>query len=110
MVMCFYLIVIIWLTGVYGKEKKKKKHKFWAVQAGLDYCSGFVPHLYTFIIGSCVVTGAYQIWLGEMGKNSLLENCEIGLFVCVEVLRPSQRNGFMLSTVSLPNHTFTVQA
>ena len=27
------------------------------------------------------------------------------LFVCVEVLRPSQPNG-----VSLPNHTFTVQA
>ena len=31
-------------------------------------------------------------------------------FVCVEVLRPSQLNGVMLSTVSLPNHTFTVQA
>ena len=31
-------------------------------------------------------------------------------FVCVEVLRPSQPNGVMLSTVSLPNHTFTGQA
>ena len=29
------------------------------------------------------------------------------LFVCVEVLRPSQLNGVMLSAVSLPNHTFT---
>ena len=29
--------------------------------------------------------------------------------VCVEVLRPSQPNGVMLSTVSLPNHTFTGQ-
>ena len=28
-------------------------------------------------------------------------------FVCVEVLRPSQPNGVMLSVVSLPNHTFT---
>ena len=31
------------------------------------------------------------------------------LFVCVEVLRPSQANGVMSSTVSLPNHTFTGQ-
>ena len=31
-------------------------------------------------------------------------------FVCVEVLRPSQPNGVMLSVVSLPNHTFTGQA
>ena len=31
-------------------------------------------------------------------------------FVCVEVLRPSQPNGVMSSAVSLPNHTFTVQA
>ena len=29
------------------------------------------------------------------------------MFVCVEVLRP---NGVMSSAVSLPNHTFTVQA
>ena len=32
------------------------------------------------------------------------------VFVCVEVLRPSQPNGVMLSVVSLPNHTFTGQA
>ena len=32
------------------------------------------------------------------------------LFVCVEVLRPSQPNGVMSSTVNLPNHTFTGQA
>ena len=30
--------------------------------------------------------------------------------ICVEVLRPSQPNGVMSSTVSLPNHTFTGQA
>ena len=35
---------------------------------------------------------------------------EILDFVCVEVLRPSQPNGVMSSTVSLPNHTFTGQA
>ena len=32
------------------------------------------------------------------------------LFVCVEVLRPSQPNGVMSSEVSLPYHTFTGQA
>ena len=31
------------------------------------------------------------------------------LFVCVEVLRPSQPNGVMSSAVSLPYHTFTGQ-
>ena len=34
----------------------------------------------------------------------------VDLFVCVEVLRPSQPSGVMSSTVSLPNHTFTGQA
>ena len=29
------------------------------------------------------------------------------VFVCVEVLQPSQPNGVMSSDVSLPNHTFT---
>ena len=33
-----------------------------------------------------------------------------GLFVCVEVLWPSQPNGVMSSVVSLPNHTFPGQA
>ena len=32
------------------------------------------------------------------------------MFVCVEVLRPSQPNGVMSSAVSLPNHTYTGQA
>ena len=32
------------------------------------------------------------------------------VFVCVEVLRPSQPNGVMSSAVSLHNHTFTGQA
>ena len=32
------------------------------------------------------------------------------LFVCVEVLRPSQPNGVMSSAVNLPNHIFTGQA
>ena len=32
------------------------------------------------------------------------------MFVCDEVLWPSQPNGVMSSMVSLPNHTFTGQA
>ena len=32
------------------------------------------------------------------------------LFVCVEVLPPSQPNGVVSSAVNLPNHTFTGQA
>ena len=34
----------------------------------------------------------------------------IPMFVCAEVLRPSQPNGVMSSVVSLPNHMFTGQA
>ena len=61
---------------------------------------------------------------GVMGEASVLKrkaNIDINLrlitllsslmvFVFVEVLQPSQPNGVMLSTVSLPNHTFTGQA
>ena len=32
------------------------------------------------------------------------------LFVCAEVLRPSQPNAVMSIVVSLPNHTFTARA
>ena len=32
---------------------------------------------------------------------------EVFVCVCVEVLRPSQPNGVMLSVFSLPNHMFT---
>ena len=35
---------------------------------------------------------------------------QVILFVCVEVLWPSQPNGVMSSAVSLPNHMFTGQA
>ena len=35
---------------------------------------------------------------------------QVQVFVCVEVLRPSQPNRVMSSAVSLSNHTFTEQA
>ena len=34
----------------------------------------------------------------------------VSVCVSVEILRPSQPNGVMSSTVNLPNHTFTGQA
>ena len=34
----------------------------------------------------------------------------IKVFVCGEVLQPSQPNGFISSAVRLPNHNFTGQA
>ena len=40
----------------------------------------------------------------------LLVYTPVCLFVCVEVLQPSQPNGVMSSAVSLPNHTLTGQA
>ena len=54
----------------------------------------------------------------ELKKNSdptILTEFELtvaiySVFVCFEVLRPSQPNGNMSSAVSLPNHTFTGQA
>ena len=43
-------------------------------------------------------------------KGNALSQIYASLFVCVEVLQPSQPNGVMSSAVSLPNHTFTGQA
>ena len=47
---------------------------------------------------------------GERMCTIRVNRLEDYLFVCVEVLRPSQPNGVMSSVVSLPNHTFTGQA
>ena len=46
----------------------------------------------------------------ELVKLKMIRTTGPRGFVCVEVLRPSQPNGVMLSAVSLPNHTFTGQA
>ena len=42
-------------------------------------------------------------------QNVILHDSDLVMFVCVEVLRPSQPNGVISSAVSLPNHTFTGQ-
>ena len=45
----------------------------------------------------------------HLEQSGLLPESE-SLFVCVEVLRPSQPSWVMSSAVSSPNHTFTGQA
>ena len=50
----------------------------------------------------------FMISEGKKKRRNRIMN--FTLFVCVEVLRPSQPNGVTSSAVSLPNHTFTGQA
>ena len=51
------------------------------------------------------------VWdLPCLQQASYLEGGPLKMFVCVEVLQPSQPTGVMSSAVSLPNHTFTGQA
>ena len=42
-----------------------------------------------------------------MSFSSRIPTPDLIISLFVEVLRPSQPNGVMLSAVSLPNHTFT---
>ena len=58
---------------------------------------------YTFLFGYNTAVQLTQCFALDPSNS-------VSLFVCVEVLRPSQSNGVMSSTVSLPNHTFTGQA
>ena len=53
-----------------------------------------------------------RIYVFVANKENYLSGCKAPdkVFVCVEVLRPSQPNGVMSSAVSSPNHTFTRQA
>ena len=52
----------------------------------------------------------FLAYLNESFGKAVALHMAMALFVCVEVLRPSQTNGIMSSAVSLPNHTFTGQA
>ena len=58
-------------------------------------------------LASSVSTDLDLHCLQRQGKSSFSRS---RVFVCVEVLRPSQPSGVMSSMVSLPNHTFTGQA
>ena len=65
---------------------------------------GFVATLCWAFISCFILFVALLLCPVLLGKREL-----VTLFVCVEVLRPSQPNGVMSSAVSLPNHTFTNQ-
>ena len=64
-------------------------------------------HFYCLMENSNANTFALISYYTKLGQLTLLAE---ELFVCVEVLRPSQPNWVMSSEVSLPNHTFTGQA
>ena len=62
------------------------------------------PELYMFFIVATTLASRSDKGI------TFWHRCWCCLFVCVEVLRPSQPNWVMLIAVSLPNHTFTGQA
>ena len=66
--------------------------------------------LQRYIASGPVLLGFLRKQLFHSYKRPEYEKILSLLFVCVEVLRPSQPNGVMSSVVSLPNHTFTGQA
>ena len=65
------------------------------------------------ILHKCSILALHIIWAVQSENVSLsmgkMHTFRSILFVCVEVLWPSQPNGVMSSAVSLPNHTFTGQ-
>ena len=63
--------------------------------------------LYTKVVDKVVDKTAYA---NSADPDQTAPEGAVCLFVCVEVLRPSQPDGVMSSAVSLPNHTFTGQA
>ena len=63
-------------------------------------CRSYIGKISNINVKCVNVTGVQNIGQGHRVK----------VFVCVEVLQPSQPNGVMSSAVSLPNHTVTGQA
>ena len=59
---------------------------------------------------TCYMTSPHGKDVEEQVCLSIMLLATLAKFVCVEVLWPSQPNGFMSSVVSLPYHTFTGQA
>ena len=87
-------------------------------EAGSGHCGESSKHLRKFRVGTLNVNTLRRrvcevVETLSRRKVGLLHSGDQipwFLFVCVEVLRPSQPNGVMSSVVSLPNHTFTGQA
>ena len=88
----------------------------WAdAQADLSLCLAHMPLCWfcRALAHVCFHGVRRNIWIHNSRQESLWIHIILFLlllFVCVEVLRPNQPNGVMLSVVSLPNHTFTGHA
>ena len=85
----------------------KDLNKMW-LNSLLVSVSGCTCRNYSHKYRACLYYKSKPYLPQEFRNNTLSR--ETTLLVCVEVLRPSQPNGVMLSAVSLPNHTFTGQA
>ena len=75
---------------------------------------GYLNRMILAILNLCGPNASHQVW--AQSDIGFLSRCGFkifnfgSLFVCVEVLQPSQPNGVMSGAVSLPNHKFTGQA
>ena len=73
---------------------------------------GFLIRIWLTLFTDRLILANYVVpmWTHSRQQGPVFEKFEyFYLFICVEVLRPSQPNGVMLSAVSLPSHTFTGQ-
>ena len=68
---------------------------------------GLLPNV---LLWEFITTSIFGSWSGKKDLTANFDDLSLLMFVCVEVLWPSQPNGVMSSAVSLPNHTFTGQA
>ena len=73
---------------------------------GLEF---MLEYQHIYMAWNIIVESHVKWWLFKK-KKKIYVLVKSTWFVCVEVLRPSQPNGVMSSTVCLPNHTFTGQA
>ena len=79
----------------------------WCRHQGSELVAEKLVKEFTAVIGFPFKLHTYQ---GSNFQSILFKEVCFVCVVCVEVLRPSQPNGVMLSPVSLSNHTFTGQA
>ena len=87
-----------------GSAEQGLNMKFWSI------CPWWKLFRRTELM-ACHVSVVFALLRWRVPKLSFFEHkISLVLSVCVEVLQPSQPNGVMSSTVSLPNHMFTGQA
>ena len=89
-----YLLFTFGKTGLSKQCRTRSDAAFWST---------------LFATYSAILHTSMGSKMGDEEKYKVMsKGCE--LFICVEILQPSQPNGVMPSAVSLPIHTFTRQA